>query len=748
MNAADRSQLLQLLHGRRDAIADRWHQAIAGINSAPLNPTEVRQRLAELTDRVVGLLLAEPFDHTEARAIGAALACLDSLQPEALGRTQEVLACQLLEALPAQQVVALQPRLAALLGGLATGFFRQARDEVLAEQEQIQRALAAELWRSGQALRDSEEAAWALLNAPADPMLLLDSDVTIVDLNEAAAQGLGKSRDELIGVCALDMFPPEVAQHRRARLEQVILSGQPVRFEDQRAGRWFDQSVYPIFDAQGEAVRVAVIARDVTERKRAEQQLRESEAQARALLNAATDAAALMDLDGTIVAHNQALAERLDRGTSELVGLCAFDLAPPDLAERRKVPWNQVIRSGQPVRFEDQYQGRWLDNHLYPVLDAQGEVAQIALLSRDVTEYRQVAEALRESELRYRIFFESVPLGVGLATPDGRVLMCNDAMTEMTGYSREELNQINLADTYRNPDVRAPLLEQLQAGGSVRGFEIELVRKDGVPYCASLTITPLTVDGEDVFLTLAQDITERKQMEQMLARAERLAAVGRFAAGLAHEINNPLQAIRSNLELVMDFDLEPDERERYLRVVRQEIEDLVQITRRALSFARPVDDTRYPVKIASLVKRTLALVEGQLQRAHVQVTTDFPAELPPVFVMPDQVVQVLLNLTINAIEAMPDGGHLHVKACVDGDMLALALTNDGPPIPPEVVEHIFDPFFTTKPAGTGLGLSISYSIVQRHGGTISVENLSGDEGVTFSVTLPVARVAKEQEMVA
>ena len=196
MNAADRSQLLQLLHGRRDAIADRWHQAIAGINSAPLNPTEVHQRLAELTDRVVGLLLAEPFDRTEARAIGAALARLDSLQPEALGRTQEVLACQLLEALPAQQVVALQPRLAALLGGLATGFFRQARDEVLAEQEQIQRALAAELWRLGQALQDSEEAAWALLNAPADPMLLLDSDVTIVDLNEAAAQPLLPPRRE------------------------------------------------------------------------------------------------------------------------------------------------------------------------------------------------------------------------------------------------------------------------------------------------------------------------------------------------------------------------------------------------------------------------------------------------------------------------------------------------------------------------------------------------------------------------
>jgi two-component system sporulation sensor kinase A len=748
VNAADRSQLLQLLHGRRDAIADRWHQAIAGTSPPPLNATEVRQRLVELTDRVVALLLAEPFEHTEAWAIGAALARLDSLRPEALGGTQEVLMRQLLEGLPAQQVVALQPRLAALLGGLATGFLRQARDNVLTEQERIQRALGAELYRSGQALRDSEETAWALLNAPPDPMLLLDPDVIIVNLNEAAAQGLGKSRDELIGVCALDMFPPEVAQHRRARLEQVILSGQPVRFEDQRAGRWFDQSVYPIFSAQGEVVRVAVLARDVTERKRAEQQLRESEARARALLNAPTDAAALLDLDATIVAHNQALAKRLDRGTGDLVGLCAFDLAPPDLAERRKASWNQVVRSGQPVRFEDQREGRWLDNHLYPVLDAQGEVAQIALLSRDVTEYRQVAEALRESERRYRTFFESVPVGVGLSTLDGRVLTCNDAMAEMTGYSREELSQISLADTYRNPDARAPLLKQLQAGGSVRGFEVELVRKDGVPYWASLTITPLTMDGEDVVLTLAQDITEQKQMERHLLLTERLAAVGRFAAGLAHEINNPLQAIRSNLELVLDFDLEPDECQARLRVVRQQIGDLVQTTRQVLGVAQPGDDTRYSVNIADVVQRTLALVDRQLQQAHVRVTTDLPADLPRVLVAPKQIGQVLFNLTVNAIEAMPEGGHVHLAARVDGETVALAVSNDGPSIPAEHIDHVFDAFFTTKPEGTGLGLTISYRIVEQHGGTIRVENLGDDRGVVFTVTLPIAHLAQRQETLA
>jgi two-component system sporulation sensor kinase A len=748
VNAEDRSQLLQLLHERRDAIADRWHQAIARTDSVALDPPDLRQRLVELTDRVLGLLLAEPFDHVEAHAIGAALARLDSPRPEALGRTQEVLARQLLEALPAQQAIALQPRLAALLGGLATGFFRQACDELRTEQEQIQRALAAELWRSGQALRDSEETAWALLNAPSDPMLLLEPDGTIVDLNEAAAHGLGGSRDELIGASALDMFPPEVTQRRRAEGEQVLSSGQPVRFEDQRGGKWFDQNVYPIFDAHGEAVRLAVIARDVTERRRAEQRLRESEAQAWALLNAPVDPMLLLDPDVTIVDLNEAAAERLGKSRDELIGVCALDMFPPDVAELRGARLEQVVLSGQRVRFEDRRAGRWFDQSVYPICDAHGEVVRVAVIARDVSERKCIEEALRESELRYRTFFESVPVGVGVATADGRVLTCNDAMVEMTGYSREEFSQINLVDTYKDPDARAHLLDRLQADGSIRGFEVELVRRDGVPYWASLTITPLTMDGEDVVLTLAQDITEHKQMERHLLLTARLAAVGRFAAGLAHEINNPLQAIRSNLDMVLDFELEPDECQGRLNVVRQQIEDLVETTRQILGIAQPGDDTRYPVNIADVVQRALTLVGKQLRQAHVRVTTEFPADLPRVMVAPKQIGQVLLNLTVNAIEAMPEGGHLHLAARVDGDMVALAVSNDGPSVPAEQIDHVFDAFFTTKPEGNGLGLTISYRIVEQHGGTIRVANLGDDRGVVFTVMLPMAHLAQQQERFA
>jgi signal transduction histidine kinase len=261
-----------------------------------------------------------------------------------------------------------------------------------------------------------------------------------------------------------------------------------------------------------------------------------------------------------------------------------------------------------------------------------------------------------------------------------------------------------------------------------------------------VVFTPLTEDGQVTGIVgVSTDATERLQAEEVLRRTERLAEMGRLAAALAHEINNPLQAICSHLELVLDFDLEAEEQEQYLQVCRQEIERLAEITQRVLSFARPAEDTRHPVSIADLVQRTLALVSKQLEQTNVRVTTDFPDHLSAILVVPHQVVQVLLNIVINATEVMDSGGSVHVEACEEDGMMALTLSNNGPPIPPEHVGRIFDPFFSTKPNGTGLGLSTSYNIIQGHGGDIRVENLTDGQGVRFTITLPIAHLSEAHE---
>ncbi len=275
MDSSVRSHLLEILHEHREAIAERWYQAVAQTSYVPLGTSEVRQRLNELVGEAVALLLAEDFDHRGAEGVGETLACLRFLQPEALGGTQEVLIHELLQGLLPEQADELRPRLAALVANLAIGYFRQARQFILEEQEQIRNALLTQLRQAQDSLRASEETARVLLNVPTQVALLIDPEGTIIGLNEAAAVALGKSKDQLIDTCAYDQFTPEVAARRRALAEEVMRSGKPARFEDERVGRWLDNCIYPVFDAQGAVRRLAVFALDITERKQAEQALRE-----------------------------------------------------------------------------------------------------------------------------------------------------------------------------------------------------------------------------------------------------------------------------------------------------------------------------------------------------------------------------------------------------------------------------------------------------------------------------------------
>ncbi len=453
------------------------------------------------------------------------------------------------------------------------------------------------------------------------------------DMSEAFTRITGYTLDEIGTPGRLaDFIHPQDLPLFQQYVESVV-SGESctgefrIRTKDGEV-RWLRAHGRPMWDEAHEQVaQLYGAVQDITRRKEAEEALRQSEEMARAILNATTESVLLLDDHGFILDLNQTAARRLGKGVGELVGLQPQDFAehsPSPAPVQTRQNWiREVVRTGEPVRFEDKRGGILFDTQIYPILGTQGNVARLAVFARDVT-------APREAERR-------------------------------------------------------------------------------------------------------------------AAKAERLAAMGQLAAGLAHELNNPLQAIRSNLELVQDFDLEPDEQKARLNVIHHEIERLAGLSQDVLDFARPPDDTRYPISLASLMNRTLALVNKQLQLAHIQVTTDFPADLPSLPAVPGQIAQVLLNLTVNAIEAIGDGGHLHVTAGVEGDMLALAMTNDGPPIPDKYIEHIFEPFFTTKPGGTGLGLSICHSIVQQHDGTISVENLADDGGVTFTVGLPIFRLSKDEE---
>jgi PAS domain S-box-containing protein len=351
---------------------------------------------------------------------------------------------------------------------------------------------------------------------------------------------------------------------------------------------------------------------------------------------------------------------------------------------------------------------------------------------------RKMVEALRESERRYRTLFERVPVGLYRTTPQGTILDANPSLVEMLGYpDRGTLLAVNASQVYLDPQDRELMNDVLEREGVVNDYEIRLKRYDGSVIWAEDTVRAvLDPDGNMLYYDGSlEDITERKNMERYMLREERLAAMGRISTSLAHEVKNPLQAIRSNLELLLDFPLDTDEREQCLQTCRREVDRLIGIAQRMLTFVRTEKSTVQPFSLPQVWNQVLTLLSGPLKKAEIPVTADFPSNLPLAVGIADQIGQVILNLVLNAVEVIPRGGSLEGVARVEGNNLVLKVINDGPPIPSEHLDKIFDPFFSTKPEGTGLGLFICHSIVEEHGGSLTVENLEGG-GVAFKMTMP------------
>jgi len=243
-----------------------------------------------------------------------------------------------------------------------------------------------------------------------------------------------------------------------------------------------------------------------------------------------------------------------------------------------------------------------------------------------------------------------------------------------------------------------------------------------------------------LYLWIVEELARRKHIEQLMLRTERLAAMGHITATLAHEIKNPLQAIYSNLELALEFPLGPEERIEFLQTCHREVKRLIEVTQNVLSLTQVAEKKYSPLLIAPLVNHTLDLLHHPLKKAGIQVSTELNPGMSPIMGEASQIRQVLLNLILNAIEAMPNGGKLHIGAQASQEMLRLTIINSGPPIPSNHIEHIFEPFFTTKREGFGLGLFISHHIVQQHEGMLSAKNLKERQGVAFTITLPLANV--------
>jgi PAS domain S-box-containing protein len=351
--------------------------------------------------------------------------------------------------------------------------------------------------------------------------------------------------------------------------------------------------------------------------------------------------------------------------------------------------------------------------------------------------------ALRASQARLQAIYDGAPLGIALVDGDGRIIESNPAFREIVGYSGKELQGKSRDELIRLGDVQADLnlFEKLIADQRDHyQLERRYVRKDGQEVWVALSVKAIQADEAQprLALKIVEDVTEKKQAQEALIQSEKLAVTGRLAASLAHEINNPLQAVIGCLDLAEGALADGDDPGRYLQVAQQELSRAARVVSQLRDLhRRSIAGERELAGVNALVEQVLAVSAGQCRGRRVEVDWCGAQDLPPLPVIPDQLQQVFLNLVLNAVDAMPDGGQLRVSTArtdmPDGVTVRFADTGVG--IPAGYLPHLFEPFYTTRPDGLGLGLYVSRNIVEHHRGRIEVESTVG-QGTTFTVWLP------------
>ncbi len=334
---------------------------------------------------------------------------------------------------------------------------------------------------------------------------------------------------------------------------------------------------------------------------------------------------------------------------------------------------------------------------------------------------------------------ENMPSGLLSIDPDGNIVTLNNRAKEILAIkgdltAREEIKK-NLLPLFE------PIRSALKEKTPVLEHEVEFPVQKGKSIPLSMSAAPLISEtGEDLgTVIILRDLREIKDLQEKIQRSERLAGLGSLAAGMAHEIRNPLSSIKGFAQYFLKKNPPGSEGQKYSQVIIQEVERLNRVISNLLDFARPKDPIKALVSMTEIIRHTIKLIQDEATAKGIQVKTEIEEGLPHLVLDRDQITQVLLNMALNGLDALKDGGILWIRSFINKEIkvLVVEIEDNGPGMSEEDLSKIFDPFYTTKRKGTGLGLAIAYRIIEKHRGTLTVKSTLGS-GSVFRIELPLS----------
>jgi PAS domain S-box-containing protein len=573
-------------------------------------------------------------------------------------------------------------------------------------------------------------------------------DYIFLEVNSSFEALTGFPRDHIIGKKVTKLYPgiKGLGFDWIGVFDQVtaIGIGHSIHFQqylDQRK-RWYEITAYS--DQPGYS---AVVFRDITENKKAEEELRQREKNFSILVENTPDMIVRFNLDLQHIYCNKAVEHQFGVPVHRFIGKTFLEIdGPPEQLKSMHQLLKKALETGKEQQTEQSFPlpsgQKYFQTRIVPERDEKGRIESLLAVTRDITERKQAEDALRESEERYRTMFERTANPILIIDTEGNYLSGNETALQFLECTREELLLKNVRDTLppgeQATEVMRKIMHLWESGGRTeREYYV-----NGKIKVLDLTISPCMWNGKRAIFGLGTDITEHKQVERELIHSERMAIAGQLAAGVAHEFSNLLSIIGGSAEYAKGIRNE-NEIKKSLDVIVKSANRGAQVVKKLLKFTKRIELKKESVDLIEVIEEVVGLFKRDLENNSITVVRNY-SDIPKILIDVGQIQQVFLNLIINAKNAMSKGGKLAINAEKEGKFIKIQFHNTGKIINKEDLPRLFTPFFRINMRqkegmpGIGLGLAVSYGIIKAHNGVISAESVKG-KGTTFTILLSVTK---------